>query len=377
MTAKEIISDLSLEEKCAQCLMISLGGSREVPAWLRDSYRSVPVGGLLFLGGNIPDTSDGVIQVTAELQDLASRSRAGIPLFLAVDHEGGSVFRLGGRMTRLPPAETVARGSGEEALRLYRSSSAQLAALGFNLNFAPVLEPRAADNQAFLGSRAYSADPARTALFAGLFAEAMKVAGVVAVGKHFPGSGDGDPHKGLPRLAESGPEGTENRLRPFREAIAKGLLPGIMVSHVLVERLDPDIPATLSPRVPGDLLRGELGFRGFVVSDDLNMKALSARYPAERSAVLALKAGIDLLMYLPGDYPAVHAALVRAVRSGELEATRLDDAAARIVEAKLEAGLWISSRKAVAERKTDFAELRKRGDVILESFLREAAGKRP
>jgi len=368
LSAREIVNVMSIEEKCAQLLMISLGGAKDVPSWFVESFGSVPVGGVVFLGSNMPATAAEVVDFTARLQAIALGSRTGIPIFIAVDHEGGPVFRFGGIMTRLRSAESVARTgrSRDEVLALYRNSSAQLAALGFSMNFAPVLEPLTKENRGFLGPRSYSADPATVAVYGGLFVEAMRKTGVTAVGKHFPGSGDGDPHRGLPRL-EASREGMEALVLPFREAAAKGL-PGIMVSHVLCPALDSANPATLSARIQNDLLRSELGFRGFAVSDDLNMKAVSARLPASKAAVLAVGAGTDLLMYLPRDYGTVHAALVSAVKTGELQQARVDGAAVRIVEAKLEAGLWISARKSASERKEDFRELKRRGDVLAERF---------
>jgi beta-N-acetylhexosaminidase len=201
---------------------------------------------------------------------------------------------------------------------------AELRALGFDVDFAPVLDVHTNPNNPVIGDRAFGRDPELVARRALAFARGLDSAGILSCGKHFPGHGDTevDSHLALPRLPHDLDRLRRVELAPFARAARAGL-PMIMTAHVVFEAIDPGVPATLSRRVLGDLLRGELGYRGLVVSDDLDMNAIAGHTGVGDAAVRAVAAGCDaLLLCRRRDHQdAAHAALVRAAeRDGAFRA---------------------------------------------------------
>ncbi len=381
--ARTISASMTLEEKCAQVIMVSLGGAQSLTDDFRQRFARTPAGAVLLLEDNIAGSAEAVIELTDSLDGLARSAGGGIPAFIAVDHEGGTVFRFGNIATWLPGAARIGKSgaSAQDVYDLYRNAARQLRTLGFTMNLAPILEPLDSDNQAFLEHRAFSADPEETARYGGIVIEAMRSSGVLAVGKHFPGSGKGDPHEELP-LSSFGSDNPDSGILPFRRTISENRLAGIMISHVLVPALDPDLPVTISSRIQEGYLREVIGFEGIILTDDLNMQALTRQWDPHRAAVLALQAGADMIMYLPGDFPSIHAGLLRAIADGSLSPVRLDEAVVRILEQKLAADLWnrdpsdalpgsaYGADERAARRLEGFARLKTEGDELAARFLR-------
>jgi beta-N-acetylhexosaminidase len=312
-----------LERLAAACLLPSFPGF-EAPGWMLRRLEA-GLGGVCLFAYNVGDRAQ-LAALTASLRDAG-----GEPL-LAIDEEGGDVTRL-----------EAARGSsypGNAALgvvddleltgRVAASIGAELAAVGINLDFAPVADVNLDLSNPVIGIRSFGSDPALVAGHVAAFVTGLQSAGVAACAKHFPGHGATSQDSHLELAVVTGDP--EPGLEPFRAAIAAGVQT-IMTAHVLVPGLD-DAPATLSPRIVTDLLRGRLGFDGLVIADALEMRALSATIGVERSAVLALGAGVDALLIghdLGEDaVAAVQAALVEAVVSGELAEERLHEAAGRV-----------------------------------------------
>jgi beta-N-acetylhexosaminidase len=320
------------------------------------------------------------MEFTAALQSLAHTSGRGIPFFIAVDHEGGSVYRFGNAATRLPGASLIGSrldaGAGQEKIAaLYRNAASQLALLGFSLNLAPVLEPLNPGNNAFLGPRSYGTSPQTAAWAGGIMIRAMRDAGVLAAAKHFPGTGDADPHRGLPRLGfdMSSPEAPG--LLAFREAVREQALAALMVSHVIAPALDPEQPVTFSAPAQSGFLRERMRFQGIVLTDDINMKAVTLGRSPEAAAVMAVAAGADMIMYLDEYAGNIRSALVEAVRDGSLPAARLIEAVTRILEQKIAFGLWRASGALIAAAPAGFADrlrafetLKKEGDALVSDL---------
>jgi beta-N-acetylhexosaminidase len=301
-----------------------------------------------------------------------------------VDHEGGTVYRFGNAATRLPGASRIGAlldsGAGQEKISaLYRNAAFQLAVLGFSLNLAPVLEPLNPGNRDFLLPRSYGPSPQTAAAAGGIMIRAMREAGVLAAAKHFPGTGDGDPHLGLPRLALDAGLPEAPGLLPFRAAIFEYGLPALMVSHVAAPDLDSEAPVTLSAAALGGFLREGMNFQGIILTDDINMKAVTLGRGPETAAVMAVAAGADMIMYLDEYAAKVHAALVAAVRNGNLPENRVNDAVTHILEQKIAFDLWNTSRNLVTaasvpggpafvNRLREFEALKKEGDALVSAL---------
>jgi beta-N-acetylhexosaminidase len=333
-------SALGLEGEAAQVLLVGVEGASAPSLEDLGLLQRMGVGGVLLFGFNIPSEPKGLGPFVETLQDAeargaASRAEPAIPLIVALDHEGGEVFRFKGEgITRLPPpAEVGARGEGYAAL-LGHAAGAELRALGINMALAPVVELLDERNEAFIGGRSYGRDPAAVDACAGAFIQGLQAEGVASVAKHFPGDAGSDPHKVLP-VMDIGEDVYERDCLPrFASAIAKGVST-VMLSHIVFQALDPGRPASLSPFFIEGQLKGRLGFRGLALTDDLDMRALTEGSSPERSAVAALAAGADLLMLSePREAMRVRDAIILALSEGRLSKARLEDAVARILELK-------------------------------------------
>ena len=318
---------MSLAADVAATLQPGFTGT-SVPAWLELAHAEGLVSVCLY-GDNVAEGA-GLGPVCADL-------RARMPgALLATDEEGGDVTRVD------YPAGSTAVGNGVlgrlDDLATTRAAAAsiggELAALGIRLDLAPSVDVNSSPDNPVIGVRSFGADPGLVARHGAAWVEGLQATGVAACAKHFPGHGDTvvDSHHGLPRVAAPLDELRERELAPFRAAVEAGVA-AVMTSHIVVEALDPDHPATFSPTVLG-VLRDELGFRGVLVSDALDMAGASAETGIPEAAVRALAAGVDLLCLgsATGEerYTAVHEAVCEAVRSGRLDRGRVAEAAGRV-----------------------------------------------
>ncbi len=262
--------------------------------------RAHPVAGVILFKRNI-ETLDGMKSLNRDLKKIGGRR-----FLIAIDEEGGRVSRLPPIALKFPPAAFWGKFYEREkdlrlVTRMGRLLGRELKAVGVNLDFAPVLDVNSNPKNPVIGDRAFSSDPKTAAMVALAFAEGLRREGILTCGKHFPGHGDTetDSHVTLPKVRR-GRAGLERiELLPFRKAVA-ARIPMLMTAHVVYSALDPKLPATLSPRILQDLLRKKMGYRGVVISDDLQMKAVSQKYAPDEAAVLALAAGCDLLLVCEG-----------------------------------------------------------------------------
>ena len=321
-----------------------VAGNEEVRRLVCD----VKVGGVLlferFAASGQPRNMVSPAQVAAltrDLQALALRC-AGRPLFIAADAEGGRVMRLSPRLGY--PTTPTARELGERDDPAFtqaeaRRMGAMLREAGINWNLAPVVDVALnPTNPAIVAlDRAYSGDPARVAAHAGAFVLGMHEAGVLTSLKHFPGHGSSrrDSHHGFTDVTDTARLRAE--LAPFRALLAAGLVDSVMTAHVFNRGLDPWDPATLSRFTVQRVLRGWLHYDGVAVSDDLLMGAIAQHYGLEDAAVLALGAGVDVLLIAQNtdkvdDRAAerVIAAITRAIAAGALTESRIREAVTRV-----------------------------------------------
>lgn len=269
-------------------LVVGFTGST-LPGELARTLRDGEAAGVILFRRNIEDPA----QVAALLRAVLEASPRGRPAVRAVDQEGGRVRRLRAPCLELPPAAVLARAGAAFCAEVGEAVARELAALGFSLNFAPVLDVHSNEANPIIGDRAFGSTPAAVIEIALAFARGQALGGVDTCGKHFPGHGDTDKdsHLELPVVSRPAASLREIELPPFAAARS---LPSMMSAHVRYPALDAEHVATLSPRIATQLLRDELGYRGVLFSDDLEMKALAGA-PADH-AVAAIAAGCDMLL---------------------------------------------------------------------------------
>ena len=301
-------------------------------------------GGTILMGRNVGTPDETRAQI-AKMQARAAE-RGLPPLFVAVDQEGGRVQRLGPpRYPARPSAREIGQSEDAEGRARVEAASLgrELKDLGFNWDFAPVLDVDNNPDNPVIGNRSYSPDPARVAALGVQAVRGLQEdAGLLACGKHFPGHGDTDTdsHFALPRIPHGRARLESVEMVPFRAALAAGL-GAVMTSHIMFDAIDPDLPATLSPAILTGLLRQQMGFDGLIITDDLEMRGIADHWGAGEAAVLAVLAGADLLLccHTYETQQEIAAALTDAAASGRLPAARLAESQARIARAKTR---WVS-----------------------------------
>jgi beta-N-acetylhexosaminidase len=311
---------------CGQLLVVGFSGTA-LPPSLRKALAAGTRAGVILFKRNIADVR-GVADVT---RDATALCPADLPPLVAIDQEGGRVARLGAPVLELPPMASLGRlGDEDLARRAAKALAAELVALGFTTGFSPVLDVNVNPANPVIGDRSFSADAAAVARMGVAFARGLHEAGLLSCGKHFPGHGDTtkDSHFDLPVVDAPRARLDAVELAPFRAA-AEAQMDMLMTAHVVYPALDPDRPATLSRRIATDLARSELGFRGVLVSDDLEMKALSQN--VEDTSVAAVEAGCDMLLVCSDEAKAerAHAALVARAERDAAFRGRCEEAVAR------------------------------------------------
>ncbi|MFH1017499.1 MAG: beta-N-acetylhexosaminidase [Pseudomonadota bacterium] len=319
-------------EHIGQLMMIGLAGPR-LTREERLFLKIVQPAGVIFFKRNIESPR----QLRALAQAVAAELRSQSPL-LGIDQEGGRVARLNAPFTAFPGNDFLGRccratGKADLAEAQARAIAAELKSVGVNMNFAPVADVDSNPRNPIIGTRSFSSDPAVAARLVAASVRGYRAAGLVSCAKHFPGHGDtaGDSHRVLPRVRASRATLFARELVPFRAAIRAGV-PAIMTAHVVYPALDSKRPATLSAAVLQKLLRGRLGFKGVVVSDDLEMSAIAGHGEVRQAAVAAIEAGVDLLLVCKSLDRCweVYEELGRALRGQGVAQRRMGEAFGRI-----------------------------------------------
>ncbi|SIR99010.1 glycoside hydrolase family 3 protein [Micromonospora avicenniae] len=315
----------------------------DTPAEMIAKYH---LGGLILVGFSADDPTQGnqettnvdsaeqVRELTGGLRDAAAKLPTGAaPFLIGTDQEYGVVTRITDGVTALPSA-LAAGAAGDPALTeaAWRAAGAELAALGINLDFAPVADVLAT-RSTVIGSRSFGADQKRVSPQVGAAVRGLQGAGVAATLKHFPGHGHSadDSHKELPALTQSRATLEADAWPSFKAGIDAGTM-AVMSAHLDVRSVDPGTPATFSHKLLTDVLRGQLGFQGVVITDGMNMEPAKRWSPGE-AAVRALNAGNDLILMTPNVSKA-YDGLLAALRDGSLPRARLVDAVTRVLTMK-------------------------------------------
>lgn len=328
---KEIIGDMSLQERVGQLFLARCDDSVAL-----SDIEAYHLGGFVLFGRDF----DGQTPDSLREKLSAYQAAAKIPLLIAVDEEGGTVTRISSnpsfRSSRFPSPRSLYEGGGLEAVLVCEKEKCLLlSSLGINVNLAPVCDITT-DPNAFLYSRSLGQSPEITAQFVRDTVREMNSNRIGSVLKHFPGYGNNaDTHVGIATDSRSLAELANCDLIPFSAGIEAGC-DAILVSHTIVEALDPLAPASLSPGVH-QYLRKEMGFDGVIVTDDLVMQAITDQYGAGEAAVLAVLAGNDLLCST--DYRTQYDAVYAAVLDGRIDIDTLNNAVRNVLEWKTKLGL--------------------------------------
>lgn len=333
------IEEMPLEDKVAGLFFITpealtgVGKAIKAGDGTKDALNQYAVGGLVYFGQNIEDKE----QLTEMLSNTVSMSK--YPLFLAVDEEGGTVRRIGGSGIEVPEVGDMASvGASGDTMEAYNSGAtiaSYLFDLGFNVDFAPVADVVADPESSAIGSRSFGSDPSMIGAMAAAVVGGLQDTGVSSCLKHFPGIGDTteDTHEGMAETQKSLDDMKSSDFIPFQEGIESGVH-FIMVSHVSAPNVTGDnTPCSLSEKMIMEVLRGELGYDGIVITDALNMSAVTESYTSDQAAVMALKAGADMVL-MPEDFKTAYDGVVAAVKDGTIAEERIDESLRRIYRVK-------------------------------------------
>jgi len=331
----------SLDIKIGQMILIGFPQAK-VDDKVLEGIKSGKVGSVIFFERNIQakNSYNEVKKITWTYQEAAT-----IPLFIAIDQEGGRVNRLKEKygFPRSVTAAKLGRYSLDSVQFYGQTTAATLAGLGFNVNFAPVVDLASNPNNPIIAKveRAYSANPDSVALFAAEFIKAHQRLGIVTVLKHFPGHGSSkdDTHLGLADVTNYW---NETELTPYKRLIDSARVDAIMTAHIVNKKMDESaLPGTLSKKIINDILRGSLHYNGVVFSDDMQMHAITKHYALEESIKLAIEAGVDILTFsnnIQGSQERtvdkVHQIIRKLVESGAIPEERIDQSFKRIMALK-------------------------------------------
>jgi len=339
-----------LKEQIGQMIMVGFRGTEiSEDSYIVEVIRSLKIGGVILFDFDVPSKSfpRNILnpkQTKKLISDIQSYSS--IPLFVAIDVEGGEIDRLKskyGFSEFLSPEKLGKIGdyefTGKEALKL----SQELKNLGFNMNFAPVVDVNINPNNPVIGvlGRSFSSKPQEVTLHAQAFIEAHNQNNIIAVVKHFPGHGSSleDSHFGIVDVTETY---EKEEIIPYKLLQKKGLLNAVMTAHIFNRSIDKDYPATLSHNFLNNILREEINFEGVIISDDMQMEAIASYYGIEDATVRAINSGCDILLFSNNSQAEfdeelsykVQEIIYEAVESGRISEERIVEASNRIYELK-------------------------------------------
>lgn len=366
-----LLSNMTLRQKITQMMMVDFRywdedltddvgqqGFTKMNSQVQKIVEDYDFGSIIYFAQNLVGTEQS-FQLSKDLQ-IAATKDGGIPLLISADQEGGSVYRLG-TGTALPGNMALgAAGDPKYSEKAGEIIGSELSVLGINTNLAPVVDVNNNANNPVIGLRSYSDDAQTVGELASATIKGLRKNNVIGCAKHFPGHGDTatDSHYGLPVVDKSKEELMKNELKPYQVAIEQGI-EMIMTAHILYPQLDntkvhsdktgqdESLPSTMSKKILTDLLKGEMGFDGVVVTDAMNMAGVANTFDQVQAVKLAFSAGVDMVC-MPTvlynledlkDLDAIINGVEEAVNNGEIPVSRLDDAVTRILTLKENRGV--------------------------------------
>lgn len=339
---RQMMDGMTLEEKVYQLFMVTpeqiTGVDTAVMAGdtTKEALQKYPVGGIIYFSKNIVDEQ----QIKTMIENTKSYSK--YPLFIGVDEEGGTnVARIAGNenflVERVPDMQVIgASGDYEQAYRVGQIIGSYLYELGFNLDFAPVADVLTNPENTVIGSRSFGSDAAVDARMVSRTVEGLQENQVSAVLKHFPGHGgtSGDSHEEAVTSNSTLEQLQSTEFLPFKAGIEAGA-DCVLAGHIALPEVTGDmVPATLSKKIMTDLLRKELGFKGLIITDSMQMGAVTNTYTSAQAAVMAVQAGADIIL-MPQDFTEAYEGVLNAVQNGEISEERIDGSVYRILKCKL------------------------------------------
>ena len=348
--AQELLQKMTLEEKIGQMFIVNLEllddsqGSyyefRKCTKKMKKTLKKYPAGGVILFARNIEKRKQ-VLRLNAGLQEVSP-----YPLFVTVDEEGGDVARIGSnrnmKTSAFPPMEEVGKqGDAGYAQEIGETIGRDIASLGFNVDFAPVADINTSELNEEIGNRSFGSDTKLVSDMVEGFVEGIQSMNVSATLKHFPGQGSstGDTHKGAVNLEKDITNLRKTDFKPFKQGIKAGA-DFIMVSHISVSRVTEDTrPASMSEIVMKNILRTEFEYEGVIVTDAMDMAAITSEYTAAEAAVSSIQAGADIVL-MPQDYQEAFQGVIAAVKSGTISEEQINESVERILQVKVKRGLF-------------------------------------
>jgi beta-N-acetylhexosaminidase len=331
-----------LDKKIGQMILIGFPGREADPLLLKD-IKAGKAGAIIYFEKNLPltNTVEAVTKMNAAFQKASPT-----PLLICIDQEGGKVNRLKTKygFPRSVTAAYIGKTKSLDTVRYYaNTTAANLASIGFNVNFAPVVDLAINTENTVIAKpeRSYSRHPDSVVLYASEVVKEHRKNKVLSALKHFPGHGSSkdDTHFGVADVTDTW---IEDELKPYRTMLAAGNVDAVMTSHIVNKYLDPKgLPGTLSKRIIDGLLRKKIGYNGVVFSDDMQMQAIAKHFTLEETIKLAINAGVDIMCFsnnIPGSeartVDVVHQIIKKMIETGEIKKERIDESYGRIMAMK-------------------------------------------
>ena len=361
---EEQVKNMTLEEKIGQMVIIGLDGYT-----MDDNTRKMigddRVGGFILFGENVK-SSDQLLALVNSLKSTNSKNK--LPLFISVDQEGGRVNRMPAEFKNFPANQTIGKvNNGDFSYEIGSILGEEIKALGFNMDFAPVLDINSNPKNLVIGDRSFGTNAEVVSNLGIKTMKGIQTSGVIPVVKHFPGHGDTsvDSHIGLPSV-----DNDMNRLKsfelvPFNDAIKNGA-DAVMVAHIVLNKIDSQNPASLSKTIITDILRTQLNFNGLVITDDMTMGAIVKNYTISNAAIKSVNAGSDIVLVCHGhdNEVAVIDALKKAVEEGTIPEERINESIYRILKLKYKYKLTDSTLNSI-----DVGKINSKINNALDTYL--------
>ena len=365
------IDGMTLEEKAYQVMMVNIPSSANIASYIKKEFEKGVPGSILLFKQNFYDTCEKSVAYINEVKSaFASLSREkgfkGVSPLIAVDNEGGSVFRTSAITSILPSARSMAKNlKTEEMEELISLVAKQMKMLGIDFNLAPVAECATKENELLLGQRTFSTSSQITIDYANAFIRGMNSEGILCSIKHFPGNGGDDPHGGTSKLMCSKQEFEQLYLHTFKKIVEeKHVAISLLLSHVTFSIVE-DVPFCLSKKGIKEIIRKKMGFSSLVLTDDIAMGALKKRGSSSDNAILALKAGADMVMCSERRITDIIKTIVNEAKKDKAFASRLDEAVLNVLKTK-EILFEIDSKNSFKFNINHFNEAKEKADMIIK-----------